>query len=109
MIVARPADPDVKAAPGLYALGRERHERRPARFPRRRLAVIGRDPQHRVGLGAFNETLGLEAPGIVLGIAAAEARARRKARHPAAELRDARGARARADRNAGEARRRVEV
>ena len=109
MRLAGPADLDVKPARGAGALGRERDERHVVARPSRRFAVIGGNPQRRVGLAAVDEAARLETPGVVLRIAAAKAGARRKAGHPAADLRDARGAAARADRHAGEARRRVEV
>ncbi len=61
------------------------------------LAVIGGNPQRRVGFEALDEPAGVETPGVVFRIAAPKAGARRKAGHPAADLHDAGGAAARAD------------
>src|SRR5436190_1599609 len=54
--------------------------------PTGRGGPIGRDPHCAIGLAARHKALRIEAPRIVLRIAAAEAGANRKPRHPAAGL-----------------------
>ena len=68
------------------------------------------NPKHGVGLAGSDQARGVEAPGIVLGPAAAEAGARRKAAAPADGLHDARRrCPAPGKRQAGEAGGRVQV
>jgi hypothetical protein len=90
------------------ALSRKRDQRH-LPLPRGRHRAVGGNPKHTVGLAAFDEARGIEAPRVVFGKATSEARTHGKAGHPTAGLQHAERIVGRRQRETAEAGGRIQV